>query len=130
MARDTHRESQGLLASLAALASTLVAITHTRLELLSIDLEEAREHVFSQIVLTLAALFFLGVGIVLAAILLVVVFWDTHRLLVLGGLAGFFLALGIGIWAFVLHKVRTRPRLFVASLSELFKDQQHLSSRQ
>ncbi|MFA7634116.1 MAG: phage holin family protein [Thiohalomonadaceae bacterium] len=130
MARDTHRESQGLLASLAALASTLVAITHTRLELLSIDLEEAREHVFSQIVLTLAALFFLSVGIVLAAILLVVVFWDTHRLLVLGGLAGFFLALGIGIWAFVLHKVRTRPRLFVASLSELFKDQQHLSSRQ
>jgi len=38
----------------------------------------------SLLVLTLAALFCLGVGVVLATILLVVTFWDTHRLLVLG----------------------------------------------
>ena len=120
---------RGLIESLAALAATLVAIAHTRLDLLSTDLEEDREHLFSLLVLTLAALFFIGIGVVLATIVLVVAFWDTHRLLVLGSLAGFFLAAGLAAWAFAMHKARTKPRLFAASLAELLKDRQQLSSR-
>lgn len=129
MARYTPREGKGLLESLTTLAATLVSIAHTRLDLLSTDLEEEREHVFSLMVLALAALFCLGVGVVLATILLVVAFWDTHRLLVLGSLAGFFLAMSMAVWAFALHKARTKPRLFAASLSELFKDRQHIVPR-
>lgn len=129
MTGKTAGESRGLLESLTVLAATLVAIAHTRLELLSSDLEEAREHLFLQQVLVLAALFFLGVGVVLAAILLVAAFWDTHRLLVLGSLAGFFLAAGAAVWLYAMHKARTRPRVFSASLSELFKDRQQLVSR-
>lgn len=110
-------------------AATLVAMAHTRLELLSADLEEEREHFFSLLVLSLATLFFLGVGMVLVAILLVAVFWDTHRLLVLGSLAGLFLAAGVAAWMFARHKVKTKPRLFAASLSELLKDRQQLISR-
>ncbi len=79
--------------------------------------------------LALAALLCLGIGVVLATILLVVAFWDTHRLLVLGALAGFFLAVGMAVWVFAMYKARTKPRLFAASLSELFKDRQHLVSR-
>ena len=122
-------ESRGLLESLSTLAATLVAIAHTRLDLLSADVEEDRAHVLSLLVLALAALFFIGVGVVLAAILLVVAFWDSHRLLALGSLAGFFLAAGVGAWAYALHKARTKPRLFAASLSELLKDRQQLVSR-
>lgn len=48
----------------------------------------------SLLVLALATLFCLGVGVVLATILIVVAFRDTHRLLVLGTHTGFFLALG------------------------------------
>lgn len=121
--------SKGLLDSLTALAATLLAIAHTRLDLLSADLEEEREHLFSLLVLTLAASFCLGIGVVLATILLVVAFWDTYRLLVLGSLAGFFLAVGFAIWAFAMHKARTKPRLFAASLLELFKDRQQLDPR-
>ena len=102
---------------------------HTRLELLSTDVEEDRAHVLSLLVLALAALFFIGVGVVLAAILIVVVFWDSHRLLALGSLAGFFLAAGVGAWAYALHKARTKPRLFAATLSELLKDRLQLVSR-
>ena len=120
---------RGLIESLAALAATLVAMAHTRLDLLSTDLEEDREHLFSLLVLTLAALFFVGIGVVLATIVLVVAFWDTHRLLVLGSLAGFFLAAGLAAWAFAMHKARTKPRLFAASLAELLKDRRQLSSR-
>lgn len=129
MNEKTPGGSKGLLESLATLAATLVAIAHTRLDLLSADLEEDREHLLSLLVLTLAALFCLGVGLVLATILLVVAFWDTHRILALSGLAGFFLAAGMATWMLAKHKARTKPRLFAASLSELLKDRQQLVSR-
>lgn len=128
MAEKTPGGSKGLFESLTVLATTLVAIAHTRLDLLSADLEEDREHLLSLLVLTLAALFCLGVGVVLATILLVAAFWDTHRLLVLGSLAGFFLAVGMAAWRFAMRKARTKPRLFAASLLELLKDRQQLDS--
>lgn len=128
MAEKTPGASKGLLDSLTTLAATLVAIAHTRLDLLSTDLEEDREHLLSLLVLSLASLFCLGVGIVLATILLVAVFWDTYRLLVLGLLAGFFLAAGMAAFGFARHKARTMPRLFAASLLELLKDRQQLNS--
>jgi uncharacterized membrane protein YqjE len=121
--------SKGLLESLTTLAATLVAIAQTRLELLSADLDEDRAHLLSLLGLALVALFCLAVGVVLATILLVVAFWDTYRLLVLGSLAGLFLAAGIAAWAFAMHKVRTKPRVFAASLLELLKDRQQLGSR-
>jgi len=129
MSERTSGGSKGLLESLTTLAGTLVAIAHTRLDLLSADLEEERAHLLSLLVLTLAALFCLGIGVVLVTILLVVAFWDTHRLLALGALAGLYLVIGMGVWVFALHKARTKPRLFAASLSELFKDRQQLTSR-
>jgi len=129
MTEKTSGGSKGLLESLTTLAATLVAIVQTRLELLSADLEENREHLMSLLVLTLVALFCLGVGVVLATILLVVAFWDTQRLMVLGLLAGLFLTGGIAAWLFVMHKIKTKPRAFAASLSELFKDRQQLISR-
>ena len=129
MAEKTSDGSKGLLDSLTILAGTLVAIAHTRLELLSTDLEEDRVHWTSLLVLALAALFCLGIGVVLATMLVVVAFWDTHRLLVLGVLAGSFLAAGLAAWRYAVHKARAKPRLFAASLSELSKDRQQLASR-
>ena len=129
MTDKTSGANKGLLESLTMFAATLVAMAQTRLELLSTDLEEEREHFFSLLVLSLATLFFLGVGMVLAAILLVAVFWDTHRLLVLGSLAGLFLAAGLAAWLFAKNKTKRKPRLFAASLSELLKDRQQLISR-
>ncbi len=128
MTKDTQQQGQGLFASLSALATTLLAIAHTRLDLLSNDLDEEKEQIFAQMVLTLVALFCFGVGVVLALILLVVTFWYTHRLLVLGGLSGCFVTFGMLLWAYGLHKAKTRPKLFAASLSELAKDRQQISS--
>lgn len=129
MAEKTPVGNKGLLDSLTVLATTLVAILHTRLELLSTDLEEDREHLLSLLVISLIALFCFGIGLLLATILLVAAFWDTHRLLVLGSLVGFFLAAGIVTSAIVVHKARTKPKLFTTSLLELFKDRQQLGSR-
>ena len=121
-------ESKGLLESLSAFATTLVSVAYTRLELLSSDLEEDRARLFSLVLLYLIAAFCLVVGMVIAIVLIVFVLWQSHRLLALSLVAGFFLLTGLGIWSFAMHKTKTKPRVFSASLSELLKDQQELDS--
>lgn len=109
--------------------ASLVAIAHTRLELLSLDLEYEREHLLSIMLLALGAAFLLGIGVVLTVILLVVMFWETHRLLVLSLLAILFLFLGMVVGTYAWYRAHTKPKLFTESLSELQKDRQQLSSR-
>lgn len=118
-----------MLESLTTLAATLVAIAHTRLDMLSTDLEEDRLHLLSLLAMALLALFSLGVGLLLATLLLVVAFWDTHRLLMLGSLAGFFLLAGMAACGYAVYEVKTKPKIFAASLLELLKDRLQLASR-
>ena len=122
-------EPRGLLQTLGDLAATLVAMAHTRLDHLSNDLEEDREHLLSLTVTALGALFLLGVGVVLLAFLLVVLFWEGHRVLVLALLAAIFLAAGLGAAVRVARLARIKPRLFSSSLAELFKDRKQLESQ-
>jgi uncharacterized membrane protein YqjE len=125
----TTPSGKGLLESLTTLTTTLVAVAHTRLDLLVTDLDEDRAHFLALLVLTQALLFCVGIGVVLTTITLVVAFWDSYRLQVLGGMAATFLGAGVILWAIARHKVRTRPRLFAGSLAELRKDHEQLEER-
>jgi uncharacterized membrane protein YqjE len=129
MRDESPGASLGLLDSLKRLAASLLAISYTRLELLSTELEENRERLVSTLVLLLIALFCLGVGVVLITILLVVAFWDGYRLQALGGIGVVFLAAGGAAWGFAAYKMKSSPRLFASSLAELSKDRQHLVQR-
>jgi uncharacterized membrane protein YqjE len=122
-------EGNRLLDSLAVLTNTLVSAAHNRLDLLSNDLEEDRARLFSLVLLYLISAFSLVVGLVIAIILIVFILWESHRLLALSLVAGFFLLIGIAIAGYALHKTKTKPRLFSASLSELLKDQQELGTK-
>lgn len=115
-----------LLDSLKTLAGSVTAILHTRMELLAIDLEEARERLTMLITLLLMALFFIGVGIVLLTLLIIVLFWDTHRLQVMAGLTGLFLAGGVAAAWMAVQKMRTLPRVFAATLAILYRDSARL----
>jgi len=119
----------GLFDSLKVLAATLLAILHTRLELLSTELEEQWVCLSSMLVWALVGLFCAVFGIVLATVFVVVALWDTHRLLALGIPAILFLLGAAVAWLFVLRKARAKPRLFAASLTELSKDRKELTSR-
>jgi len=128
MPTESPAPPEGVFDSLKTLSASLVGIVHTRLALLSNDLAEERTRLTACWVGILLALFCVGVGVVLLAVLIVAAFWDTHRLLALGGLSGVFLAAGLGAGAFTLHRNRARPRPFEASLAELAKDRQQLTS--
>jgi len=122
------RGAEGLLTSLKTLALTLVDVLQTRLELLSSDVAEERAHLTAILISTMVALFCLGVGVVLLAILIVVLFWESHRIVTLALLTAVFLAAGAGLWGVAMHKLRNKPRLFEASIGELTKDRDQLSS--
>lgn len=119
--------TEGLFVSLKNLTVTLVAIVQTRLELLSTDLEVGRERLTSLLVMGFVSLFCLCFGLVLLAILIVVIFWDTHRLFALASLTGVFLITGGTLFNIALRELKNMPRMFEASLSELSKDQQQIN---
>jgi len=122
-------ESAGLIASLRRGVSTALAIVHTRLELFGNELEHERLRLMQLFILASVALFCTFVGAVLATLLIVVAFWDDHRLAALGILA--FLYLGAGAVVALLCKARAveRPHVFQQSLAELARDRDALRSR-
>jgi len=119
----------GLFESVKALAATLLAVAQTRLELFSIDVEEEWVHVSSILTWSLVAMFCAGIGVVFATLFLVFALWETHPLLALGIPAVLFLLVAALAWRLVMAKVRAKPRPFAASLAELAKDREHLTSR-
>jgi uncharacterized membrane protein YqjE len=102
-------------------------VLRTRLDLLSNELAEERERVQQVLILAVVTCFCLGLAAVLVTFFLVVLFWD-HRVAVVGVLAILYLAAGIAAGLAMRQKVRQKSRLFSATLGELAKDCQHLSS--
>jgi len=132
MAGDNPGEghSAGLLNSIKTLAGTLLAIVHTRLELVSNEVEAEWERLQVFVVLTMVSLFCLGFGVLLLTLFVVIVFWDSHRLSVLGGITAAYLGLGLAAAGMLRHKIRTRPRLFATTLGELRQDRDLMTPRQ
>ena len=118
----------GFFHSLNSLAATFVAVLQTRADLISTEIEEERERLKEMILLTVVALFCVSLGVLLFTLLVVVVFWDTHRLTVLGGFSIFYLALGLFIGWVARKKGLDKPKFLSATLSELAKDRERLKS--
>jgi uncharacterized membrane protein YqjE len=128
MSEHTPHSAEGLLGSLKSITALAVAIAHNRLNLLSTDLEIARERTVSVLIMVLVALFCLCFGALLLALFVVVIFWDTHRLLALGGVTGLFVLVGgVCLWR-VIQALKVMPATFEASLTELAKDYKQLKS--
>jgi uncharacterized membrane protein YqjE len=119
-------KSAGLMESLKRLASTLTSIVSTRLELLASELQEERLWLTQMSLYALFAIFCFGMGLLLLTIFVVVLFWDDHRLAVLGGLCILFIVLGALMANILRVKARSRPKLFSVSIAELSKDREQL----
>jgi uncharacterized membrane protein YqjE len=99
------------------------------LELFATEFAEEKLRLTALLFGAMLALFFTLMTFVLATLFVIAVYWDTpYRLHAVASLALLFLA-GAGIsGGLVRAKLKSRPRLFEASLAELYKDQQQLNS--
>jgi uncharacterized membrane protein YqjE len=120
---------RGLLHSLQRLLATALAIAHTRLELLTTELQQEIHRAAEILVWTVVALIAAGIGLFLLALVTVFVFWDTHRVLASVGVTAVFLFIAAVAGLVVLAKIRGKPRLLDATLAELQKDRASLVRR-
>jgi uncharacterized membrane protein YqjE len=119
----------GLLASLRSLVATAVDILRTRLALLAAEVEEESLRWARLAFLAVIALLLLTLGLLTFTLLIVILFWDTHRVLAAGLLTALYLGGALGIGLYVRSGLRGGSKLFSASLAELDKDREKLTSR-
>jgi len=116
----------GLLDSIGRLARTALGLARTRIEILATEIEEERIRVTQLALLVAGVVFCLQVALVLLVVLLVVLLWDSHVLVALGALGGFFLLAALAGAAWLRHLARSRPKLFASTIAELAKDEDRL----
>ena len=119
---------RGLFASAKGLLGTSVTLLHNRLELLGVELAEERVRLFSLLAYGGAAFLCLAAGLIFLAVFLTVVMWDSNRLLALGVFSALFLGAGIASLMLTMSLARSGSKLFSASLAELRRDNQALTS--
>jgi uncharacterized membrane protein YqjE len=104
------------------MGATLLALLRVRVELVGVELKEEAERRKHMLVLALVAAFFLASGLLLAAFLVVVLFWDSYRLPAIAGVT--LVYSGIGAWAFLRFRniLANSPPAFSATLKEFRKD--------
>jgi len=125
--RAARQTDSGFFVSLRRLGSAFLATLHSRAELLARELEREKVRVTRLVLLGVAALFFIALGAITATIFVIVLFWDSQRLVVIGFLTLLYLGLGAGILSYAKKEAERSKRPFSATLEELKKDRHHFT---
>jgi uncharacterized membrane protein YqjE len=120
---------RGLRTAAAQLGGTLLGLGRTRLELAAVEFEEARARATERLVLALIAGLCFALAVLAASMLVVVLFWDTHRIAALCAVTIVYALLGfVALWRLALQKKSEAPA-FAATLAELERDREWLANR-
>ena len=125
----TLERPTGILASLQRLLGSFAEILHTRVDILSLELEEAGWLIGQLIFYILISVFFLGLGLLVLTLFIVKASPEIYQLYVLGGFAILYLSISVIAVLLVRRMLKTKPRLFATTLSELDKDRKRLGGR-
>lgn len=132
MEHDTniHRTApNGVFDSVKQLVRSIVVHLQTRMALLSTEFAEEKQRLMTLLYSALMALFFIFVTLILALLFVIAAYWNTpYRLHAIGALTVLFFAGAVIAWLKARAQIYAKPRLFAASLSELYKDRQQLDT--
>jgi uncharacterized membrane protein YqjE len=118
-----------LLQSATQLFASLITIAQTRFELFTTELREEIQRAAEVMLWAFIALFAAGIGLFLAALVTIFIFWDTHRVLASVLVTASFFAIALVAGLIFISKLRVKPRLLQGTLAELAKDREHLQRR-
>ena len=108
--------------TLKRIGSTSLAMARTRLELAAVEAQEEARSLLGYAAWTLLAAFLGAFAFLLAALFVIVLFWDEHRLLAIGAMAGMFVLAALLILARVRAGLAARGPMLAATRAELGKD--------
>lgn len=117
----------GPLASLRALAATLLGLIGTRVELALLELREEADRRERALALACVAALFAALGLLLAALLVILVFWEAHRVAAAAAMTVLYLTIAAVAFAKMRAIRRDAAPPFEATLRELALDRQILA---
>jgi uncharacterized membrane protein YqjE len=126
---DEPATAGGLFHSLNNFVGTLVSVAHTRLQLLTTELQEEVQRAAQLLVWAFISLFAAMMALFLGALTVIFAFWDTHRLLASLIMTGVLLGLAVAGALVLQAKLKSKPAMLDETLAELAKDRDHLRKR-
>ena len=119
----------GILEALRTLLASVLQLLHTRVELLTVEIQEQVQRVLWLFVWTIVALFCGSLTVLMLCVTVLVACWDSHRLLAAGCLTGGLLVLLLAALLALRAQWRAGPRWLGATLDELQNDADALRDR-
>lgn len=121
--------AEGFLVHIRQLAASLLGHAAMRIELLSIEVQEEKVRLVRLAISAALVSALLIVSVVMAAILILVFYWDTpYRVNAAAWLVGIFSVCTIGSGLYLSAQLRASSTLFTTSASELRRDADVLTS--
>lgn len=114
--------AEGLIASMKRAGASAIELARTRIELVSVEIEEQIEYAAKLLLWGAAAIYFASLALLLVALTIVIIFWDTHRVLAASLVTVAFALGAIGAALAVCSRLRHRPHFLSATTGELKKD--------
>ncbi|MEP7245348.1 MAG: phage holin family protein [Gammaproteobacteria bacterium] len=118
--------SAGIVGALKRILATLAALVHTRLELFTTEIEEEIQRAASILLWALVALFFGSLTVLMLAVTVLVIFWDTNRVLAASVITGSFVLLTVVFALLARARLKSKPRFMGASIDELKRDRESM----
>ncbi len=112
----------GLFESLRQLSLTALELASVRLELLVVDLEIQKRHLADVLLRMLLGALLLGLGMTLLVGFVLLLLWDQHRLVAIGGLAAATLAAGVWLLLAARRQLHQGAPVLATSSAELRRD--------
>ena len=113
----------GLRNSVSSVASSLVGMLRTRLELLSLEAAEEKTRLIKLLGSAFAALLFLTLAVLVFTVTIAVAFWPTeNRYVALGLLAAIYALIGLVLLLSIRRQLLFGPMPFAATVEELGRD--------
>ncbi|SFU35908.1 phage holin family protein [Halomonas korlensis] len=120
--------TQRLFTAGKRLLNSLLATGETRLRLAVLELEEERARLVTLLLLAGLSLILLMLGLGALTTLIIVIFWESHRLTAIAVSAVVLLLSGAGVAAWVMQLARRRT-LLASTLAHLATDRELLEYR-
>jgi uncharacterized membrane protein YqjE len=118
--------SMSIFATVGRIGATLVAMAGTRLELAAVEFQEDARRLLGHLAWVLLAVFLAAGALLLAALFVIAIFWDSYRLQAVGGMAVLFGALAGIILMKVRASMNAQAPLLSATIAELRNDIDYL----
>ncbi len=116
--------------SVSGALRTILSVAETRVRLAANEIEEQGLRLLEVALWAGAALLMLSIGLGFAAFFVVLLFWDTHRVVAVALVTATFLGAGVGGVLMARASFASRPGFLSATLAELRKDRDRAAGRQ